>query len=187
VCRTPAWDQAAPATREALAAGAERLAAAGADVVDLALPPLFDGAPAAAMRIMMAEGRASFLPEHRAARELLDESLLGIVENAEGISRADLIEAYDLAGQCREAFAQVAAPFDAVLAPSATGEAPVGLGFTGAPVFNALWTLLHTPCVNAPGFVGASGLPVGLTVTGPRFSDRKVLAAAQAFGAIFTA
>jgi Asp-tRNA(Asn)/Glu-tRNA(Gln) amidotransferase A subunit family amidase len=187
VCRTPAWDQAEPATRDALAAGAERLAATGAEVVDLTLPPLFDDAPATAMRIMAAEGRATFFPEYRADRELLEEALRGMAENTAGISRADLVAAYDLAGRCREAFAQVAAPYDAVLTPSATGEAPVGLGFTGSPVFNAMWTLLHAPCVNVPGFVGPNGLPVGLTVTGPRFSDREVLAAAEAFGAVFAA
>ena len=185
VCRTPAWDQAEPATRQALAAAAERLAAAGAEVVHLALPPPFDGLPAAVARIMSAEGRAAFLPEFRAAPELLDEALHGIVTNASGVSRAEQLEAYDLAGECRGAFARLAAPFDAVLAPSTTGEAPVGLGFTGSPVFNGLWTLLHTPCVNVPGFVGSNGIPVGLTVTGPRFADRRVLAAAEAFGPVF--
>ncbi len=187
VCRTPSWDQAEPATRAALATGAERLAAAGARLVDLTLPPLFDDLPAAAMRIMSAEGRAAFLPEYRAAPELLDEALLGIATNASGISRADLTDAYDLAGACRQAFASVAESFDAVLAPSTTGEAPVGLGFTGSPAFNALWTLLHTPCVNVPGLLGPNGMPVGLTVTGPRFSDRRVLEAAEAFGRAFAA
>ena len=40
--------------------------------------------------------------------------------------------------------------------PSAPGAAPHGLGSTGEPTFNRLWTLLGTPCVNA-GTVGPGG------------------------------
>jgi Asp-tRNA(Asn)/Glu-tRNA(Gln) amidotransferase A subunit family amidase len=36
------------------------------------------------------------------------------------------------------------------------------------------------PCLNLPGYRTAAGLPVGVTLTGPRFSDRRVLAAALA-------
>ena len=46
---------------------------------------------------------------------------------------------------------------DVMLTPSAPGAAPDGLGSTGEPTFNRLWTLLGTPCVNVPGL---STLPV---------------------------
>jgi Asp-tRNA(Asn)/Glu-tRNA(Gln) amidotransferase A subunit family amidase len=49
-------------------------------------------------------------------------------------------------------------------------------------VFNGMWTLLHVPTVNVPAFTGPQGLPVGITVTGPRFADRQVIAAAKAIG-----
>jgi Asp-tRNA(Asn)/Glu-tRNA(Gln) amidotransferase A subunit family amidase len=62
----------------------------------------------------------------------------------------------------------------------------VGLQNTGDLVFNGLWTLLHVPCVNVPGCTDVeTGLPVGLTMTGPRFADRRVLAVAEALGALF--
>ena len=37
-----------------------------------------------------------------------------------------------------------------VLVPAAPGEAPVGLGNTGDPIFNRMWTLLGVPCAALP-------------------------------------
>ena len=71
-----------------------------------------------------------------------------------------------------------------MIAPSAVGEAPLGLEDVGDPVFNGMWTLLHVPTVNVPAFTGPQGLPVGITVLGARFADRKVIAAAKAIGAV---
>jgi Asp-tRNA(Asn)/Glu-tRNA(Gln) amidotransferase A subunit family amidase len=187
LCHTPAWPEAEPAAREAMAEAARRLVARGAIVSDLDLPAAFDGLAEAQSLIMRAEGRAAFLPEYRAHGAALEETLRLMVENVEGRSRADLVGAYDLAARCRQAFDEIAGPYDAILAPSAAGEAPVGLAFTGSFAFNGLWTLLHVPCVNVPGFTGPAGLPVGLTVLGPRFADRQVLAAAAALGEVFRA
>jgi Asp-tRNA(Asn)/Glu-tRNA(Gln) amidotransferase A subunit family amidase len=47
-----------------------------------------------------------------------------------------------------------------------------------------MWSLLHVPCVNVPGLTGPAGLPVGVTVTGPRFLDRHVLQVASRLGAV---
>jgi Asp-tRNA(Asn)/Glu-tRNA(Gln) amidotransferase A subunit family amidase len=44
---------------------------------------------------------------------------------------------------------------------------------------NSMWTLLHMPCVNIPGAVGPNGLPVGVTLVGPRFSDAKLVGLAK--------
>lgn len=68
--------------------------------------------------------------------------------------------------------------FDALLSFSATGEAPQGLTSTGSPAFNHLWTLLHLPCINVPGLVGPSGLPIGVQLVGARGDDARLLAVA---------
>ena len=41
-----------------------------------------------------------------------------------------------------------------MLVPAAPGEAPPGLGYTGNPVFNRMWTLLGVPCVTLPARLG---------------------------------
>ncbi len=187
VCRTAVWDQAEAATRDALDAAIGRLKTAGAEVIELTLPPMFDDLLAIQGVIMKGEARASFLAEHRLHGAALHPNLAGYVANADGISRTDLRDAYDRAAAMRVAFDEIAAPFDAVLTPSVTGEAPEGLASTGSYVFNALWSLIHAPCVNVPGLTGPTGRPVGLTVAGPRFADRRVLAAAAMLGGLIGA
>lgn len=178
LCRTPSWDQAEAASQQALIAAAERFRAAGVVVDDLDLPDAF--APLADLHslIMRAEGRAAFLADYAAAYDNLDQSFRDQVENVDGYTPDRLTAALDRAACCRPEFDRLAAPYDAVLTPSAPGEAPAGLAATGTALFNRMWTLLHTPCVNLPGLVGPSGLPVGVTLTGPRFSDRHLLATA---------
>ena len=69
--------------------------------------------------------------------------------------------------------------FDALVVPSAPGEAPRGLEATGNPVFNRIWSLLHTPCVHVPTATGAQRLPLGLQVVGMIGDDARALACAH--------
>ena len=185
ICRSPAWECADAASKNAFFAAADTLRKAGAIVDDLALPSPFEELIDLQNLIMRTEGRSAFLAEYRTNPEQLDPNIREQVENAAGYTRQQLLAAYDVAALCRSVFDRIAAKYDAVLTLSAVGEAPLGLASSGEMTFNAMWSLLHVPCVNVPGFVGLNGLPVGLTVTGPRFSDRRVLAAAAAFGRLF--
>ena len=67
-----------------------------------------------------------------------------------------------------------------MLTPSAPGAAPRGLGSTGEPTFNRLWTLLGTPCINVPGLLDGAGLPLGVQIVARFGRDRFALAAAAA-------
>jgi Asp-tRNA(Asn)/Glu-tRNA(Gln) amidotransferase A subunit family amidase len=52
------------------------------------------------------------------------------------------------------------------------------LSSTGKPTFNRLWTLLGAPCVNVPGLVDRSGLPLGVQIVGRFSRDQRALEAA---------
>jgi len=65
--------------------------------------------------------------------------------------------------------------FDLLLTPSAAGEAPEGLGSTGDPSFNSIWTLGWTPCVTMPAGTGPHRLPLGVQLVGKRFADEALL------------
>lgn len=185
VCRSPVWDTAETASRDALADATDRLAAAGATMVPLDLPAAFDTMPTRVHRtILHSEGRAAFLNLARQHGAALHDDFHHRVENRDGITREALRRAYDDAARCRAEFDAIAGEFAAVLTPSAIGEAPQGRN-PGNPAFNQMWTLLHVPCVNVPGRRGPSGLPVGVTLTGPRFSDLALLAVAESVAECF--
>jgi Asp-tRNA(Asn)/Glu-tRNA(Gln) amidotransferase A subunit family amidase len=164
-----------------MAAAAERLRAGGAEVTMLDLPESFaELGFAVHQAVMFSEGRAAFLNLARSHPHLLHDDFVGRVENRAGISRARLLAAYDQAAACRPVFDAIARDYDAVLTPSARGEAPLLTDGPGDAVFNRMWTLLHVPCVNLPVGNGPAGLPVGVTLVGPRFADRQLLVTARA-------
>ncbi len=180
VWRTPAWDAAEQATRSALDHAIARLRASDAQVSEFPEDPAFGGLIEAQKIVMFKQGQRSFLREFRAAPDQLHPAIAELVRTGGGYSDSDLAGALALASRARKRFDELAADFDAVLAPSTPGEAPFGLASTGNYVFNGLFTLLHVPCVNMPLWHAANGLPVGLTVTGPRNSDRSIVALAEA-------
>ena len=185
VCRSPYWKLADESSQIALTIVAEKLRGAGTSVLELTLPSDFDDLLQQQTIIMHLEGQNAFLAEYRANRELLHPSIRAQVENTARHTRSQLCAAYDNAARCRRTFDDMARQFDAVLTLSAVGEAPIGLASTGDMTFNAMWTLLHAPCINIPCCVGPNGMPIGITLTGPRFSDRRLLAAAIAVGRLF--
>ncbi|KAI1177262.1 amidase [Nemania sp. FL0916] len=185
VVKTPAWPQAGPGTMSALAAGTELLRRHGAEVEAIELPAEFDQMTEWYRVLLHSESRATFLPEYRLAKDKLSPSLVKAVENEPRVSRAQLLEAYDGIAALRPKIDAIAKKYAAILTPSVVDEAPVGLESTGSPAFNTMWTALHTPVVNIPGFKGVHGMPIGLSLVAPRYHDRRLLAISKVVGPIF--
>ncbi|KAI0446547.1 amidase [Xylaria telfairii] len=185
VVKTVVWPEAGPGTTSALETGAQLLKKHGAEVEEIELPSEFDQAPEWHRILLHTEGRATFLPEYRLAKEKLSPFLAGHVENVEGISRAAQLKAYDEMAALRPKIDRIAKTYAAILTPSVIDEAPVGTQSTGSPAFNSIWTALHTPVVNIPGFKGANDMPIGLSLVAPRYYDRHLLAVSKEVGRIF--
>jgi len=181
LCRSPAWDKADIHARAALMRAASRLEAAGATIIELALPESFSLLDEAEQLITRSEGRATFLEEYIRFPNLLHEAFIALVENSTRITPTQLVDAYDLAAKSRHIFDKLfGKALDVILTPSSTGEAPEGLQFTGDPAFNAIWSLLHVPCVCVPAGKSPNLLPLGVQLIGPRFSDSLLLSIANA-------
>ncbi|MDB5820317.1 MAG: amidase, partial [Rhizobacter sp.] len=186
VFRQSEWSSAEPATVQAMGAAVRGLRSVGAVVEELELPSEFERLVEAQKLIMQSEGAVSFLADYACNPERAHLDLRAMVEgHGHGQDRRALAEAYDLAGRCSAAFDRAAGGYDGVLSPSATGEAPVGLAKTGDSIFNRALTLLHVPCIALPGFHGPAGMPVGLTLTGPRYADARLLSLAAPMAALF--
>jgi amidase len=178
ICHTRDWEYADADVAKVLAEAALALAAAGARTVTAEMPADFDALGEAFDSIYGYEIVQSLAHENRAHRNQLSAQLREMLDICSNVTP----EAYDLARATaddrRRRLAAVFGDCDVLLAPSACGEAPSGLGNTGSPVLDRIWTLLHVPCVNVPAGVGARGLPIGLQVVGRYGDDAKALRAA---------
>jgi Asp-tRNA(Asn)/Glu-tRNA(Gln) amidotransferase A subunit family amidase len=180
--RMHAWEAAEPATATALDEAAARLRAAGLEVREVALPERWRGLLEAQKTIMAFEAARSHAPEMLTVPDRLSVKLRELLEAGAVIAAEDYDAAKVLVAEARAGFGDVLDGLDVLLTPSAPGEAPVGLGATGDPVFNRLWTALGVPCISVPGLTGPMGMPVGVQVVGRWGDDRRALAASAAIG-----
>jgi Asp-tRNA(Asn)/Glu-tRNA(Gln) amidotransferase A subunit family amidase len=176
-CRTPAWNHSDGDTQALLERTAAVLAAGGATVRDVAVTPadILDHH----RRIFEFEAARNYAYEYEVHGEKLSTELRdGLLARGRALPLAAYIEALETAEAFRRNLDDIFADVDVLLAPSAVGEAPEGLGSTGDARFNAIWTLAWTPCVTLPAGNGRKGLPLGIQLVGPRFRDEALLDAA---------
>ena len=179
ICRTFDWPRAQPETQAAMALAIQKLGAAGVTMMDVDLPPNYAGLVQAQLDIMTWEMARALAYEWHAHRARLSQKLQDLLAAGWALPRERYESAVTLARNCRRAVGELFANVDVLLTPSAMGEAPCGLDATGDPLFNRIWTLLHTPCVHLPFTQGPHGLPVGLQVVGPAGGDRQTLVCAD--------
>ncbi|KAK0391825.1 hypothetical protein NLU13_1324 [Sarocladium strictum] len=186
-CKTPNWDHAGEGTMNALEKAVSLLRSHGATVEELVLPEAFDKVTLWHEIILAGDGHAAFLPDYRTNKAQLDQFLQGHAERIAGWTRKQQLEAFDGIANLRPVIDEIAGRYEAIIVPSVPDEAPEGLEYTGSAIFNSMWTALHTPVVNIPGFKGANDMPIGLSLVAPRYRDRHLLKVSQAVGEIFEA
>lgn len=109
----------------------------------------------------------------------ISDTLKPIVIRGRQISTAEYQDALVVKTSAQEFFADFFREFDAIIAPSAAGEAPKFGQGTGDPIFCTLWTLAGLPCVTLPLLVGDTGLPIGVQLIGPVEKDDRLLRTAH--------
>src|SRR5580704_5166738 len=178
LARTHIWGDASEAMQAAVETSAQKARAAGARVNELVLPPIFEDAFRAHAIIQDYEAYRALAFEYDHHREKIGPILREQLDQAAALTA----DAYDAARRttkrARQALADLMTDTDVLLTPSAPGAAPAGLASTGASIFNRLWTLLGTPCVNVPGLADKAGLPLGVQIVGRFGRDRLALEAA---------
>jgi Asp-tRNA(Asn)/Glu-tRNA(Gln) amidotransferase A subunit family amidase len=178
ITRTHVWPQASDAMKGAVETAARRAEAAGARLADLVLPPILEDAWRAQATIQDYEAYRALAFEYDRHREKIPAITRELLDNAATITSDDYDAARRTTKRARQALADLMIDTDVMLTPSAPGAAPAGLGSTGTAIFNRLWTLLGTPCVNVPGLADATGLPLGVQIVGRFGRDRNALEAA---------
>ncbi len=180
VWRTDLWDTAQAESKAAVTGAAEQLGKAGANVREVELPQPFTGLHVIARSTIGFYERAACMAyfwDHR--RDELSPQMRRYIENGQKISRDDYVASLRRLDECRALLPALFEKFDVLLVPCVPGEAPKGLGATGDPSMQAIWTALHTPSVTLPTHRGPNDLPVGIQLVAPRYEDDRLLACAR--------
>jgi len=177
--RTHLWSEATPDMQAAVERAARAAEAAGARVTELVLPEIFEDAIRCHGIVQDHEAFRALAYEYDRHRDRLGPILAEQLGKAAAITTDQYDEARRATRRTRQTFADLMAKTDVILTPSAPDAAPHGLGATGKPTFNRLWTLLGPPCVNVPGLADNGGLPLGVQIVGRFARDKIALAAAR--------
>ena len=176
--RTHPWHEASAAMQDAVVRAARAAEMSGARIRDLDLPPIFADATHAHRIIQGYEAFRALAFEYEGWRDRLGPVLRRQLGDAASIDADAYDQARRTTRRARQALLDLLADGEVILTPSAPGAAPPGLGSTGEPTFNRLWTLLGTPCVNVPGLSDQTGLPLGVQIVARFGRDRFALSAA---------
>jgi Asp-tRNA(Asn)/Glu-tRNA(Gln) amidotransferase A subunit family amidase len=176
--RTPTWEEAEPATTASLDAARSALERAGATIAELAIAPEHHGLTEVQNTIMHFEMVRAFAYERTLHSAELSPRFAQMLDAGMTIGADEYDRALARAAEARAGLDAFFGSCDAVLVPAAPGEAPVGLGNTGDPVFNRMWTLLGVPCVTLPARWAENGLPTGVQLVGRFGNDARLMACA---------
>ncbi|MDF0542739.1 amidase [Sphingobium sp. H39-3-25] len=176
LCRSPAWPLAEENMRQALFNFADRLRMAGFTVIEHELPAAIGGVAEAQKLIHRREAWIEFGKVRQEYPDLVSDVFRDFID----AGAADTPEAYRAAlalqRDCVALLPQLFSSVDLLLVPAAIGVAPLGLGATGDPAFQRIWTALGVPCLAFPARWTNGGLPLGLQLIGLRGDDRQLLA-----------
>ena len=163
--RSPAWEKAEPAAKEAI----ERFAKAlGERVVDVEMPA-FDGIVQHHNNIMEAEKASYYGPLLKASPDGISSSLADRIRYGETVLARAYIDGLSARDRAYAAVEDLLSRHSAILTLSSPGPAPKGLGSTGNALFNGMWTLLGVPCITLP-LMTLGGMPCGVQLIGLRRS-----------------
>ncbi len=112
-------------------------------------------------------------------RELVSDALREAIERGSRIEEAEYRRALETKARAEQYFETFFWDYDAIIAPSAQGEAPAIESGTGDPVFCTVWTLCGLPALNLPMLSGESGLPVGVQLIAGVEQDDRLFRTAQ--------
>ena len=179
VCRTYAWDNAEPATRQAIEDAASRLAKTGLSVHDIDLPDGFNALQETREIINDYERARGMAWEWQNHSDQISDGLAKSIRNGLTMDVSRYVSAVQIVDVLRRSMKDVFSDVDVLLAPAVNGEAPIGLAYTGHHGFQSIWTQLRTPTVTLPTHAGPNGLPVGIQLVAPCYGDTDLLAVAQ--------
>ncbi|MCP5366906.1 MAG: amidase [Hyphomicrobiales bacterium] len=169
--RTPVWDRAEAATREAFEELRDFL---GDACHEIDLPPAFDRVVDDLKAIMFTDLARNLAGYVARGEDRISDILRGMMDEGRTVTALDYTTAVERMAPLNAWLADLGTDFDAFLTPATPGEAPVG-DATGDPVFCTIWSYLGVPAVSLPLMQGEAGMPLGVQLVAPRGDDGRLL------------
>lgn len=170
--KTPWWNQVSLDAQEAYQAFLDLFEG---QIEELVLPDVVNKAVEWHSTVNESELAAGLSREWLHHRQALSEPMKKRLEAAHQINAYDYLLAKSRIPHVSDAFAEFFEKYDAILCPSALGEAPAGLQSTGNPIMQTVWTFGGLPSVNLPFLTGETGLPLGVQAVGAYRQDGRLL------------
>jgi Asp-tRNA(Asn)/Glu-tRNA(Gln) amidotransferase A subunit family amidase len=174
--KSPVWDQAETATREAFEALVDTL---GESVSEIGLSGGFVRAIDLHRTVMEVEMAHNLHRDNEKFGGQLSAKLRQLIERGRDHRGIDYLAAVAGAAPLNATLDELFNEYDAILTPAAPGEAPLGLESTGNPIFCTIWTFLGTPAISLPLLQSEAGLPLGVQLVGRRGDDARLLRTAR--------
>jgi Asp-tRNA(Asn)/Glu-tRNA(Gln) amidotransferase A subunit family amidase len=172
--------RAEPAVLESFNQTIARLQSHGVEIIDLALPALFEDVIERHMIVMSVE--AAGWHRERFARHPDDypPRIRSLIETGLSTSAADYTAAKQHQMKLSDEMDALLETGDAafLLTPATTDPAPPA-DTTGSPAFNAPWSYTGLPTVSIPTGLKIEGLPLAIQLVGPRHMDADLLNVAE--------
>ncbi len=174
--KTPVWDNATEIAKNAFEALCRQL---GDRVREEQLPGAFESAHAWHRTIMESDLANSYGDLYASGKDRLSETLREMIERGQTYKAMDYSRALDGAAELNRALDRLFRGYDAILTPATSAEAPLGLAFTGSPMFCTIWTLCGVPAMTLPILKGAQQMPMGAQLIASKGDDAGLLRVAR--------
>ena len=172
---TPAWEETHPGAQAAIGSLVESLGDACEKVV---LPSPYEDILLLHRSVFGAENAHYYGPYLVERSHLLSEQLRERLKASYDVPAREYIAAVSAREIIYRSLEQLLTRYDAIISLSATGPAPLGFETTGSPNYNSPWTYLGVPTFSLP-LLSVGGLPLGVTVAGPRGGEPSLIRAAR--------
>ncbi len=157
----------------------QKLAAAGAEVIELGLPESFKTAHSA-QRVVMNVECASFHEQfHATQAEDYGPRVRSGMEMGMLIPATKYLQAQRLRRQFRQDMVQMVRQVDAVITPTTPAPAPKDRNTTGDASFQVPWTTSGLPTVTLPSGLSEDGMPLAVQLGGLPFAEGQLLGVAE--------
>ncbi|WP_346899946.1 amidase [uncultured Roseibium sp.] len=157
----------------------ELVTALGARVERIPAPPAFAGLVEVQRIIHEYEISQLLKDTFDTHWDKISATLKPVIERGRAITATVYEDARSTAEAADGFFSAFFKDYDAILSPSAAGEAPKIGPSTGDPIFCTIWTLGGLPAVSMPLLVGENGLPIGVQLIGAVEQDDRLMRTAN--------